>query len=178
MRVSTIRMCRTTALASLAIATLTYQPAANAEGDPARTAFGNTVSFGFASGSFTVSVPLAQVPVGKRYVIELVSLSCALPGGQYISSAVLHVGQRLPDGATSKQAFSISVVDQLAGNSDLAEKSHFVGTVAARMYADDIAGSPSDFTLSLTRTNTFGTSADCTVSFSGYLVSVHGEPND
>jgi hypothetical protein len=180
-----LRVHRTTAIASLAIAGLTYQQAANAapgEGDPATAAFGNAASFTIPAGSLTFSAPLAQVPIGKRYVIELVSLACSTPQGEFISSAVLNVGQKVPSGANSfsTQAFSISLQSQgneQGGAVDQGGMEHFVGTLAARVYADDITGSPSDVLLNVTRSTTYS-ATNCVVSFSGYLLSLHSERSD
>jgi hypothetical protein len=180
-----MRLHRTTAFASLAITVLTYQQAASAdprEGDPANAAFANAASFTIPAGSLTFSAPLTQVPIGKRYVIELVSLACSTPPGEFISSAVLNVGQRVPGGANSfsTQAFSISLQNQgneQAGTVDQGGMEHFVGTLAARVYADDITGSPSDVLLNVTRSSTYS-ATNCAVSFSGYLVSLHSERSD
>ena len=65
------------------------------EADHAKTAFGNAFSFGTDAGSSVFSVPLAQVPVGKRLVLELVSLWCTATRGSFVSSAVLNVGQNV-----------------------------------------------------------------------------------
>ena len=155
-----MRLCRTAAFVALAIAVLTSHQAAWAEpgdGDPAKAAFGNTVRFTapMHSSSSKFSIPLAQVPSGKRYVIELVSISCSAQGG--VSPAVLTVGQRALSGdSVSTQSFTIPL-----------------GTLAVRMYADDITGSPSDVLLTMTHDTFFP--VECTASISGYLVSLHGE---
>jgi len=158
------RIRRSTALASVVIAALAFHQAAYADlGDePARAAFGHWTSFAIPRGTSTVSVPLAQVPLGKRYVIELVSLTCT-PGGA-IPSAVLTVGQKNPTeaDALSKQAFSIPFQDQ--GES-------LLGTLVARIYADDLTGSPSDVLLRVTNRDT-SFPMSCAVSISGYLVSL------
>ena len=181
MRVSIapVRVRRRVALASLAIAVVGFHQAARADGeDPALAAFGNTANFAFSPGTFTVTAPLTQVPAGKRYVIELLSLSCRMSGGQFISSAILTVGQKLPGGAVSTQGFPILLQHQ--GPDDDADQTnheHYVGTLAARVYADDIAGSPSDVLLHVTRTGAL-TPAGCTASFSGYLVNLRGDGRD
>jgi hypothetical protein len=175
-----MRVHRATVLASLAIAMLTCQQAASAdpgEGDPARSAFARTASFTIPAVTLTFSAPLVQVPAGKRYVIELVTLSCSMPlQGASGISAVLNVGQRVAGGSVSTQAFPI-FVQAVDGPED---REHFAGTLAARMYADDTTGGPSDVSLTVTRaSNIFAVSAwTCTFAISGYLVSLHNEGGD
>lgn len=123
------------------------------------------------AGHATVMVPLAQVPTGKRYVIELVTLSCTVPLGSSVSAAVLQVGQNPPNGANSPstQLFSIPLQSQ---GGDPNGNSVFVGTLAARMYADDITGTPSDLSVSVTQVAAFLGPLNCRVAFSGYLLSL------
>jgi hypothetical protein len=144
-------------------------PAPNAN-DPAKTAFGNAFGFGVVAGSSSASVPLAQVPVGKRLVVELVSLWCsALPGTFPIRAAVF-VGQKVTGGINPfvTQAFNIALQNQ---GVDAAGTQYFAGSLAGRMYADDIAGSSSDVDLIVFQSNSASSMA-CSVSFSGYLVTL------
>jgi hypothetical protein len=162
---------RTIGVVSLAIATLSYQHGVYAEeGDPAKAAFGNSAGFTIPAGSPTFFAALMQVPVGKRYVIELVSLACTAPVGTFVSSAVLEVAQNVPSFGNpfSTQGFHIALQSQ---GTDQAGIQYFVGNLVARMYADDVFRSPNDVFLIVNQSNT-ASATNCSVSFSGYLVSL------
>jgi hypothetical protein len=136
--------------------------------NPARNPFAasETVTVG-ASFAGVFNTPIADVPEGRRLVIEYVSVRCFSPAGNPIVETLVGVTETLDNGSTTR---SFEVPVRYQGDSPFGGPT-YVGALATRLYSDPGGLSGGGVTAGVQRENGTGEAA-CTFAISGHTISV------